>query len=251
MAATLRAALAAAAASLAAAQAGAGLLILTEPCVNASHPTFLNQSWPIINCNTATPPACMYSSAAYANMCIVGATSEQNLVLGKCDESDPNQFFVFQSGTGAIAQSPLSSGQCFNVYGGFPEPPGTNIQTFPCGSIPPNEVFAILPTTQIYANGSALCVDLSGPPPPAPPPHEWTWLPGQLGGADALPPATMSLDAAKAACAAAAAPPCFGVSWQGPLNPPSPQLFSFKSQTTPSTAPGWQTLLRCGVDAPC
>ena len=125
---------------------------------------------------------------------------------------------------------------------------GTNIQVFPDSSIPGNEQFAFLPSGQIWSNGSQMCVDMSLPPPPPPPPSEWTWIAGLLGGADALPPATMAIADAEAACMAA--PLCYGISWSGPLNPATPQMFSFKTSTVPQGNTG-NTLLRCGVQTPC
>jgi hypothetical protein len=108
--------------------------------------------------------------------------------------------------------------------------------------------FALLPTGQIFSNGSQMCVDMSPPPPPPPPPAEWTFVPGLLSGADALPPATIAIADAKAACAGV--PLCYGISWAGPLNPSAPQLVSFKSSTVAQGTTG-NTLLRCGVQTPC
>ena len=133
--------------------------------------------------------------------------------------------------------------------------------------------FALLPTGQIFSNGSQMCVDMSLPPPPPPPPFEWTYVPGLLAGADALPPATMAIADAQAACAGASL--CYGISWSGPLNPAAPQLasflsalassarvaltcphpaplaqVSFKTSTVPQGTAG-STLLRCGVQTPC
>jgi len=127
-------------------------------------------------------------------------------------------------------------------------------QIFPDSSIPANEQFAFLsdPTSgpvQIWSNGSQMCVDLSPPPPPPPPPAEWTWIAGELGGPDARPAGTMLIGDAQTACAAV--PSCYGISWQGPLNPAAPQGFLFKTSTVPGAANGWQTLLRCGVQTPC
>ena len=243
--ASLRALAAGAAVAGAAAQAGVGLDVLTEPCVNASAPTFANQSWTWRNCAGG---ACLVESGGFPGLCVRGGSTETNLVLAKCDPSDVDQQFVFQAATGAIAQMPLSVGQYWNVYGGVGEPPGTNIQVFPDSSIPGNEQFAILASGQIWSNGSAMCVDMSPPPPPPPPPAEWTWVQGLLGGPDALPPATLAIDDAKAACADA--PLCHGISWTGPLNPAAPQAFSFKSSTVAGGSAG-NTLLRCGVQTPC
>ena len=231
----------------AAAQPGVGLDVLTEPCVNATAPTFKNQSWVWRDC-VAGSGACLIENAGFAGLCVRGGPTETNLVLAVCDASDVNQQFVFENATGAIAQMPLSVKQYWNVYGGVMEPPGTNIQVFPDSSIPGNEQFAILPTGQIWTNGSQMCVDMSPPPPPPPPPAEWTWVPGVLGGADALPAATLAIDDAKAACAVAAL--CHGISWPGPLNPATPQLFSFKSSTVATGSTG-NSLLRCGVQTPC
>ena len=120
---SLRAATLLLAAALAAAQEG--LEILTEPCVNASAPSYANQTFILRNCAGG---ACLYASGAYSGFCVSGGTSETNLVLAKCDPSNAAQQFVFQAATGAIAQMPLSVKQWWNVFGGVLEPPGTNIQ---------------------------------------------------------------------------------------------------------------------------
>jgi hypothetical protein len=125
-----------AAASTRAQPPGVGLEVLTEPCVNSSAPTFANQTFTLGSCAGG---ACVFESGGYPGLCVRGGPTETNLVLAKCDPTDANQLFSFQSATGAIAQMPLSTGMFWNVYGGLLEPPGTNIQVFGDRSIPGNE----------------------------------------------------------------------------------------------------------------
>ena len=82
----------------------------------------------------------------------------------------------------------------------------------------------------------------------------WYFVDGVLGGFDApsLPPATMTLDAARAACGANDG--CFGFSCAGavPPPPPSAQLpCVFRSASAAGARNGWQSFVRCGVLSPC
>jgi len=244
----------AASAFVAAAAAAASTPVLTEIC----NSTVANQTF------TATCAAgvCTFASGGQAGSCISsdGVAELANIVVAPCDGSAQQQFAV--SADGQVQQLPLANNLCFNVDGGSNEPAGTGIILYGCGSrakkpalrIASNDVFAInfgANGNQIFSNSSGdagLCLDLSPPPPPPPPPFQWAWIAGTLGGADALPPATMDIDDAKAACFAA--PLCYGISWTGPLNPPTPQMFTFKTATVPSGNTG-NTLLRCGVQTPC
>jgi hypothetical protein len=248
-------------AASAAALSAAAPAILTNPCSATVGP---NQTF-VSTCDASN--TCTFSSPMNGGTCISsdGEADTSPLVLKPCDGSDAQRFAVATDGSGSVQQLPKSNGLCWNVDGGPNEPAGTGIILYNCGarslrgksgSGNANDIFTInYPhMSQIFSNSSGdsgLCFDISPPPPPPPPPFEWAYLPGQLGGADALPPATLAIADAEAACMAAANPPCYGISWQGPLNPAAPQLFSFKTQTVPSAAPGWQTLLRCGVVAPC
>ena len=85
-------------------------------------------------------------------------------------------------------------------------------------------------------------------------PDPYFFVDGVLGGFDApgLPPATLTLDAARAACSANAA--CFGFSCAGAVPPPLPgaQLpCVFKSATAAGDRAGWQSFVRCGIESPC
>ena len=82
----------------------------------------------------------------------------------------------------------------------------------------------------------------------------YTYIDGVLGGFDApgLPPATLTLDAARAACAANDG--CFGFSCAGAVPPPQPEAqlpCLFKSASATGTRAGWQSFVRCGVESPC
>ena len=238
--------------------------VLTEVCTG---PPIGNQTFtascggPGGSCTFTNSRGCISSD---------GTAALSNVIVAPCDSSDQKQQWVYTPSTGSVQQMPLSNGMCFNVDGGPNEPAGTGIILYNCGARRPssalragglgsrnaNDVFTLdFPNPgQIFSNssgdsGQGLCLDLTPPPPPPPPPFHWFYLPGQLGGADALPPATMTLDAAEAACMAE--PTCDGISYQGPLNPAAPQSIIFKSSTVPNAAPGWVTLLRCGVQTPC
>ena len=126
----------ASAATVRAQPAGVGLEVLTEPCVNASAPSFANQTFAMASCAGG---ACVIQSGGFPGLCVRGAPAEANHVLAKCDPTDSNQLFTYQAATGAIAQMPLSTGMFWNVYGGLLEPAGTNIQVFGDPSIPGNE----------------------------------------------------------------------------------------------------------------
>lgn len=231
------------------AHAASPLPVLTEIC-NA---TVANQTFAA----TCTTSVCSFASGGQAGMCISsdGVAELANIVLAPCDAGDLKQQYAL-SADGQVQQLPLSNNLCMNVDGGANEPAGTGIILYGCGSrrnIAPNDVFTVgfpFPGA-IFSNSSGdsgLCLDTSPVPPPPPPPFEWTYIVGTLGGADALPPASMALDDAKAACMAA--PLCYGISWSGPLNPAAPQSFVFKTSTVPGGSTG-NTLLRCGVETPC
>lgn len=245
--------------ALTAATASALTPVLTELCSAKS----LNQTF-TPSCSAGV---CSFASGGQAGTCISsdGVAELANIVLAPCDAGDAKQQFVV-SADGQVQQMPISNGLCWNVDGGANEPAGTGIILYGCGSlsgkkaalrgsvgIAANDVFTIgFPqVNNIFSNSSGdsgLCLDSGPVPPPPPPPFEWTYIVGLLGGADALPPATLAIDDAKAACMAA--PLCHGISWTGPLNPAAPQAFSFKSSTVPGGSTG-NSLLRCGVDAPC
>ena len=231
----------------------ASLPVLTELC-NA---TSANQSF------TATCAAntCSFASGGFPGQCISsdGVAALANIVLAPCDAGDAKQQFVVSAGSGQVQQMPLSNNLCWNVDGGANEPAGTGIILYGCGSrktslrIAPNDVFTVaFPTANaIFSNSSGdsgLCLDMSPPPPPPPPPFHWAYIVGLLDGPDALPPATLTIADAEAACMAA--PQCHGISWTGPVNPVAPQMISFKSTTVPQGNTG-NTLLRCGVQTPC
>lgn len=241
-------------ASAAALAAGAATPVLTEVC----NSTVANQTF----VSTCAAGVCSFASGGQAGACISsdGVAELATIVVAPCDGSDAKQQFAI-SPDGQVQQLPLSNNLCFNVDGGTNEPAGTGIILYGCGSrkktalrIASNDVFAINfgPNgNQIFSNSSGdagLCLDLSTPPPPPPPPFQWAYIAGLLGGADALPPATMAIEDAKAACMAA--PLCYGISWTGPLNPAAAQMFSFKTATVPSGKTG-NSLLRCGVQTPC
>jgi hypothetical protein len=242
-------------ASLAAAAmaSAAGLPVLTEVC----DATNANQSFT----SSCAAGVCSFASGGFPGQCISsdGVAALANLVLAPCDSGDAKQQFVFTASSGQVQQMPATNNLCWNVDGGANEPAGTGIILYDCGSrktslrIAPNDVFTIaFPTPlAIFSNSSGdsgLCLDTTPPPPPPPPPFHWAYLVGLLSGADALPPATMAIADAEAACMAA--PLCYGISWSGPLNPATPQMFSFKTSTVPQGNAG-NTLLRCGVQTPC
>jgi hypothetical protein len=82
----------------------------------------------------------------------------------------------------------------------------------------------------------------------------WFFVDGVLGGFDApgLPPASLTLDAARAACAANDA--CFGYSCAGAVPPPPAGALLqcvFKSATAAGDKSGWQSFVRCGIESPC
>lgn len=226
-----------------------GLPILTEIC----NSTLSNQTFTQTNCNSG---ACSYVSSSYPNMCISsdGDSELSQLVLAKCDSSDHQQQFIWSSDSGQMQQLPTSSNLCWNVDGGSGEPAGTPIILYGCGSmkeIAGNDVFWVNAPFQnaIYANGSALCLDLTGPPPPPPPPFEWFFIRGEANGPDLIPSQTMALEDAKALCFAT--PNCHALTFQGDLNPPMNITYYFRSTTVPSVNQGWNSLLNCGVVTPC
>ena len=132
---------------------------------------------------------------------------------------------------------------CWNGDGSPPNPIGTSIILYNCGSrdTPVNDIFTFEANGQIQLEG--MCLDVT------PPPKVWPWVAGRLAGPDAIPSAPMALEDAKALCTTS--PACWGITWQGPLQPSTNQTFFFKTQTQPQTAAGWQSLLACGVFEPC
>jgi hypothetical protein len=78
------------------------------------------------------------------------------------------------------------------------------------------------------------------------------YIDGVLGGFDALPPASVTLAAARAACDASDG--CFGFSCEGAVPPPPPEAALpcvFRSASAAGARPGWQSFVRCGVLSPC
>jgi len=222
----------------------APLQVLIQPC-NSS---VALQTFNPVNCNANY---CQYQTPASAGgQCITtaGSASLNPLFLAPCDGGNSSQLFS-PNADGTVSQL-NSGGQCWNVDGGEDEPAGTAIILYGCSN-EANEVFTFLPGGQIWANTSSLCLDASPPPPP---PFVWYPLVGyQLGGADAAPAALYTVADAEAYCLSLlqGGQRCFGITFQGPVNPAGQVMVSFKSETQPSAQAGWTTLLACGVSAPC
>jgi hypothetical protein len=228
-----------------AAAAAAAQSVVIQPCSSASPAS----PFQVFTPQACSAGACQYASAGSPGMCISAgpnpvATSQT--FLAPCGASGLVQTFSPQpDGT---VQAVGTSGLCWNVDGGAGFPAGTPIILYNCGSRgasapAANDVFTFLPTSQIYANGSSLCLDAS------PPPHVWAWVAGQVVGPTALPDMVMAVADAKALCLATKG--CWSITYAGPLNPAQNQTISFKMSTAVQTNAGWQSYLGCGVNAPC
>ena len=232
-------------ASLAAAAAAQSIDIVIQPC-SAATPASPYQVFTPQACSAA---GCQYASAGSPGMCISAgpnpvATSQT--YLAPCGAAGLTQSFAPQA-DGTVA-AVGTNGLCWNVDGGAGFPAGTPIILYNCGSRgasapAANDVFTFLPTSQIFANGSSLCLDAS------PPPHVWAWVAGQVIGPTALPDMVMAVADAKALCLATKG--CWSITYQGALNPAQNVSISFKTSTAVTANPGWQSYLGCGVNAPC
>ena len=234
-------------AAAAAAQPGVLIDVLIQACTAVPKISSAQVFTPT-GCSGAS---CMYTSAGSPGMCMSAgpnAAELSQLYLAACGAAGLTQTFTPQADGTVKAEG--TSGLCWNVDGGAGFPAGTPIILYGCGSRQvrargpaANDVFTFLPTSQIFANGSSLCLDAS------PPPHVWAWVPGQAVGPDAAPAQTMAVADAKDLCLAT--PHCWSISYNGPLNPAANQTIYFKQATQPQKADGWQTYIGCGVNAPC
>ena len=243
----MRASLVIAFLAVAVAQPGVLIDVLIQACTVAPKIS----SAQVFTATSCTSTSCMYASAGSPGMCMSAgpnAAELSALFLAPCGAAGLTQIFTPQADGTVKAEN--TNGLCWNVDGGAGFPAGTPIILYGCGSRQlrtrgpaANDIFTFLSTSQIWANGSSLCLDAS------PPPHVWAWVPGQAVGQDAAPAQTMAVDDAKALCLAT--PHCWSISYQGPLDPVANQTIYFKTATQPQKADGWQTYIGCGINSPC